>query len=103
MKTGLDLNSIGVSQPGLERPSRAGSSSTTAVAPTSVPSDRVDLSEQAQRLSSAGTSVNSDFDLEKVERIKNAIRNGEFKVDAGAIADKLIRQASELLGASTAH
>jgi negative regulator of flagellin synthesis FlgM len=37
------------------------------------------------------------FDAAKVERITQAIRNGTFSVNAGAIADQLIANAQELL------
>ena len=44
--------------------------------------------------------TNADFDAEKVSRIAQAIRDGKFKVNAEAIADKLIGNAKELLGGS---
>ena len=37
------------------------------------------------------------FDAAKVERIAQAIRDGKFTVNAGAIADQLIANAQELL------
>jgi negative regulator of flagellin synthesis FlgM len=37
------------------------------------------------------------FDAAKVERITQAIRDGTFTVNAGAIADQLIANAQELL------
>ena len=37
------------------------------------------------------------FDAAKVERIAQAIRDGKLSVNAGAIADKLIANAQELL------
>ena len=40
------------------------------------------------------------FDAAKVAEIARAIREGHFKVDAEAIADKLISNARELLGGS---
>ena len=45
------------------------------------------------------TTLPSDptFDAAKVERIAQAIRDGQFKIDAGAIADQLISNAQELL------
>ena len=53
-------------------------------------------------LSPAATSLvseaNADFDAEKVARIAQAIRDGKFEVNAGAIADKLIAHTQELLG-----
>lgn len=39
----------------------------------------------------------ADFDAVKVARISQAMRDGRFSVDAGAIADKLIANARVLL------
>ena len=48
-----------------------------------------------QLAAGAGEGV---FDAAKVQRIGDAIRNGQFKVNPDAIADKLIANAQELLG-----
>jgi negative regulator of flagellin synthesis FlgM len=61
--------------------------------PEVVQSTRVDLSENV----SVRASGEGSFDQAKVDRISQAIREGTFKVDAGAIADKLISNAQELL------
>ncbi len=57
------------------------------------PSAKVQLSASAL---SSGEDVS--FDKAKVERIATAIREGRFEVNSGAIADKLIANAQELLG-----
>lgn len=61
------------------------------------PSAEVALSPAAQ--ASLG-KVDSDptFDSAKVDRIAGAIRDGKFKINAEAIAEKLIVNAEELLG-----
>ncbi|MDP3225290.1 MAG: flagellar biosynthesis anti-sigma factor FlgM [Rubrivivax sp.] len=59
-------------------------------------SAQVALSPAASALS--GVSSDPTFDTAKVERIAQAIRDGQFKVNAEAIADKLIVNAEELLG-----
>jgi negative regulator of flagellin synthesis FlgM len=59
------------------------------------PSAKVHLSSGSQVSDAVD---DGSFDKAKVERIANAIREGRFQVDAGAIADKLISNAQELLG-----
>ena len=59
------------------------------------PSATVALSSTAATLLSGGAS--GEFDAEKVARMSAAIASGNFKVNAEAIADKLIANAQELL------
>ena len=59
------------------------------------PSATVALSSTAATLLSGGAS--SEFDAEKVARMSEAIASGSFKINAEAIADKLIANAQELL------
>jgi negative regulator of flagellin synthesis FlgM len=60
------------------------------------PGVQVELSQAASGLLE-GTN-GSDFDVEKVQRISQAIADGTFKVDAEKIADKLLANAQEVLG-----
>ncbi len=46
----------------------------------------------------ARAAGDGSFDAKKVDRIAGAIRDGSFQVNAEAIADKLIANATELLG-----
>jgi negative regulator of flagellin synthesis FlgM len=64
--------------------------------PTAEASAQVQLSSAAKGL--AGAEADPAFDSAKVERIAQAIRDGQFKVNPEAIADKLIVNAQELLG-----
>ncbi len=59
-------------------------------------SAQVDLSATASLLSGVGSDAT--FDGAKVERIAQAIRDGQFTINADAITDKLIANAAELLG-----
>lgn len=59
---------------------------------------KVELSSTASSLISGVGSDDGSFDAEKVARIAAAIEKGEFKINAEAIADKLIANASEMLG-----
>lgn len=66
---------------------RQGNAST----PTST---SVTLSDAQARLMQPGAS---DINMERVEALKSAIRNGELKMDTGKIADSLIREAQSYL------
>ena len=59
------------------------------------PSAHVDLSATVAHLAAGGNE--GMFDTEKVQRISDAIRDGKFKINPDAIADKLIANAHELL------
>jgi negative regulator of flagellin synthesis FlgM len=75
------------------RPATTGAASASA----GEASAQVALSPAAATLISGG---NTSFDAAKVQRIAQAIRDGSFRINAGAIADKLIDNAQELLGRS---
>ena len=61
--------------------------------------ERVQLSDLGSRLAQLENQFSgSDFDVKKVEEIRNAIAEGKFKVNADAIADKLLASVSDLLG-----
>ncbi|MBB1160647.1 flagellar biosynthesis anti-sigma factor FlgM [Aquariibacter albus] len=55
---------------------------------------RVEISAAAQMLS----GTDGDFDADKVAALRQAIADGSYRVDAGAIADKLIANAIDVLG-----
>ena len=44
------------------------------------------------------SQANSDFNADKVKAVRSAIDRGTYKVDAEAIADKLLSNAEEVLG-----
>ena len=81
-------------------PANTRSSTETAAVASTEASVQVALSSTAASLLSGSTSA-AEFDSAKVDRISQAIEKGEFKIDAGAIADKLIANAAELLKKST--
>jgi negative regulator of flagellin synthesis FlgM len=61
--------------------------------------ERVQLSDLGSKLSQLEAQFNgSDFDVKKVEEVRNAIAEGRFKVNSEAVADKLLASVSELLG-----
>ena len=81
-------------------PANARGNAEASSATSTEASAQVALSSTAASLLSTSTNA-AEFDSAKVDRISQAIERGEFKVDAGAIADKLIANAAELLKKST--
>lgn len=75
-----------------ERKAGGTSAGTSAAAGSSA---KVALSPEASAL--AATDGDGSFDAAKVERVSQAIKDGSYKVNPEAIADKLIANAQELL------
>ena len=61
-------------------------------------SAQVELSSTAASLITAARGAPAEIDTAKIERIAQAIADGSYKINAEAIADKLIANAQEVLG-----
>ncbi|MBY7351548.1 flagellar biosynthesis anti-sigma factor FlgM [Escherichia ruysiae] len=59
---------------------------------TAATSTNVTLSDAQAKLMQPGSS---DINLERVEALRQAIRNGELKMDIGKIADALISEVQQ--------
>jgi len=63
--------------------------------------DNVDLSQAARELQNTQKLMESipDVRQDKVDRLKNQIESGTYRVDAGKIADKMVKESliNELL------
>lgn len=59
----------------------------------------VTLSKGAREIEQGGRAA-ADFDAGRVKAVRSAIENGTFKVDAGAIADKMLANAEEIIAHS---
>ena len=71
----------------------------TAIKPAPKDSDEVQLSSVASQL--AASESEAPFDAGRVAEIKQAITEGRFSINPGAIADRLIVSAKELLGSQS--
>jgi negative regulator of flagellin synthesis FlgM len=78
-------------------PDRKSGSSPAAPASSTgpEPSAKVELSAAASVIASG--LADGSFDAQKVERLAGAIREGQYRIDPHAIADKLLANARELL------
>ena len=94
---------LGVEKPSAGKTSAAKSDATTSSAQASQlgakSAENVTLSPLSVQLKSLEKKVeaSSVFDAEKVEAIKSAIANGQFKVDSEKVADGLINSVKDLL------
>ena len=100
MKIGTITSTVATTAIDTDRRTATQQSSTSSV---SMPLDddsstQVELSPEATMLSHA--SEDPSFDQAKVERIAQAIRDGSFSINPGAIADKLLANAQEVLDRS---
>jgi negative regulator of flagellin synthesis FlgM len=57
----------------------------------------VTVSTLARSMGAAKADQVADIDMEKVNSVRNAIQNGTYKVNAEAIADKLLSNALDML------
>lgn len=62
--------------------------------PVTANSTNVTISNAQSRLVQSG---DDDINVERIESLKAAIRNGELKMDTGKIADALIQEAQSFL------
>jgi negative regulator of flagellin synthesis FlgM len=72
---------------------------TSGVAASKPVGGEVQLSDLSSALAQLGSrlAAEGEFDPAAVERIKGAIANGEYHVNADAVADKLLHNVRELL------
>jgi negative regulator of flagellin synthesis FlgM len=68
---------------------------TAAPATPAASTEKVEVSSAGAQM--VAMSGSSDFDSAKVDAIRQAIRDGKFTVNPGAIADRLISDAKSLL------
>ncbi|MBK8064531.1 MAG: flagellar biosynthesis anti-sigma factor FlgM [Betaproteobacteria bacterium] len=80
------------------KPANGAANGHAAVASTGG-GEQIRISDLSSQLSSLETSLSAspEFDAGRVEAIKTAIRDGQFKINPEAIADKLLASVEEFL------
>lgn len=63
-------------------------------AQSEISATQVKLSDAQAKLMQPGTQ---DIDMNRVETLKQAIRDGSLKIDAGKIADALLKETQDFL------
>lgn len=88
-------------QKAAERPVAPGTTAVAAGAATpQQPGVQVTLSSATRSLAGAGSGGHEVFNAEKVDAMRQAIANGTFQINPEAIADRLLSNAAEMLGAA---
>lgn len=95
MNTTINPGGPTVPQPSAANPRPAasdaeGSVSGRAQAAPAQSGDRVQLTESARAIGAAANGADAPVDTSRVERIRQAIADGTYKVDAQRVADRLI-------------
>jgi len=84
---------------GAARSSGAAAKPAAGASTSASASASVQLSDMSTRLSQLESQFSqSSFDAGKVTEVRNAISEGRYQVDAGAVADKLLASAAQLAG-----
>jgi negative regulator of flagellin synthesis FlgM len=65
-----------------------------------IESEKLSISSLSTRLNDIETKLGgaAEFDSARVQEIKQAIRDGQFKINPEAVADRLIESVKEMLG-----
>lgn len=96
-------NPVSLSNAAQSVPPKGGqSANATATAAKSTQSAgvAVTVSTLARTMEAADRVQAADVDMKKVEAVRSAMQNGTYKVNAEAIADKLLGNAQEMLNRS---
>ncbi len=99
IKIGSTYNLPPVTDAATTSGSGAARGTTAAKGAAGATEDKATLSAAGAQISALASS--EDFDHAKVDAIRQAIREGRFSVNSEAIADRLIYEASALLGPRT--
>ena len=83
---------------GVDRPTTSGAGAKAADKAAAGGLESVQLSGLADQLAKLMDQPGAVFDQAKVDAIKDALVRGEFKVDSGVVADKLLQSVRDLVG-----
>ena len=86
-------------------PTKADSATTTANpgGVTQAPTDQLKLTDSALALQhAAGIDDSPTIDPQRVERVRQSLANGSYKIDSGRIADRMLTMDAQLGGTDKA-
>ena len=88
---------------GVSKNSKTSQSSSTHAASEGSQATKVELSSRAQDIQKAKEIAKNspDVDMDKVEKFKRLIAEGKYKVDAKAVADRMVEEHLKEAGGSS--
>ncbi|WP_115719259.1 flagellar biosynthesis anti-sigma factor FlgM [Gallaecimonas mangrovi] len=95
-----DIQSTRLNQTESQSKAQQSQQATTPQATAKLAQDAVSITPQAAGLDKMQRTMSSEapFDKDKVESLKKAISNGQYKVDHNKLADKLLDFEDNLFG-----
>ncbi len=84
-------------QKAAQSPNAAATANASANQSTRSAGVAVSMSSMARGLEKMDRNTQADVDMQKVQSVRAAIQDGSYKVDAEAIADKLLANAQDML------
>lgn len=98
-KSELPASSPAAAKPQAKTGNAAAGEEASGIKPSGADGVPVSVSSSARALEQKQRST-TDFDAERVKSMREAIANGSFRVNADAVADKLLSNAEEFMGHS---
>ena len=96
-QTGLAAKQARSPAAAAEDAAKGANAASTASSTAATPSAAVTVSSLAAQALGANGRTSADFDANKVKAVRSAIEKGTFKVNAEAIADKMLSNAEEMI------
>ncbi len=95
--TDIPISGAAQTSPASTKIAQSGSGTAAATQGANPSGVAVTVSTAARSLDQVVKSSTAEVDMEKVNAVRSAIEQGTFKVNAEAIADKLLANAQEML------
>ncbi|MEW9572841.1 flagellar biosynthesis anti-sigma factor FlgM [Rhodanobacter sp. Si-c] len=101
-KNGLPILPQATSQQGSGAATESSATVASAGTSTAQSDDQLKLTDSAKALQQAARTNTAAVDPQRVERVRQSLADGSYKVDAGRIADRMIAMEQQLGGTGKA-
>ena len=99
---GLSKLPQATSQPGSGAATESSATAASAGTSAAQGDDQLKLTDSAKALQQAARTNTAAVDTQRVERVRQSLADGSYKIDAGRIADRMIAMDQQLGGTGKA-